>query len=97
VTKDANGTVLTGRVVTWASSNVSAATVDVNGLVTAVGAGVTTITATSETKTGTSSITVTLGPVNTVTVVPSTATLVLGITADPAIERRRCVMQPAMC
>ena len=59
VTKDANGTVLTGRLVTWSSSNTTAATVDANGLVTAVGVGGTTITATSETKTGTSSITVT--------------------------------------
>jgi uncharacterized protein YjdB len=80
VTKDANGTVLTGRLVTWTSSNVSAATVDANGLVTAVGAGATTVTATSETKTGTSSVTVTVAPVNTVTVTPASASMVVGIT-----------------
>jgi len=54
--------------------------VDSNGLVTAVGAGSTTITATSETKIGTSAITVTIAPVNAVTVTPATATLVLGVT-----------------
>ena len=79
--RDAANNVLTGRVVTWTSSNTAAATVDGNGLVTAVGAGATTITATSETKTGTSSITVTVAPVNTVTVTPSSASLVLGITS----------------
>src|SRR6202040_73966 len=78
--RDAANNVLTGRLVTWSSSNQAAATVDGNGLVTAVGAGATTITATSETKTGTSSITVTLAPVNTVTVAPASVTLVLGIT-----------------
>jgi len=78
--KDVNGTVLSGRVVTWAS-NTGVATVDANGLVTAVAAGgPVTITATSEGKAGTSSITATLAPVNTVTVAPPTATLVLGVT-----------------
>jgi uncharacterized protein YjdB len=80
VTKDANGNLLTGRVVTWTSSNGATATVDGNGLVTAVGAGTTTVTATSEGQTGTSSITVSLAPVATVTVTPGTANLVLGIT-----------------
>jgi hypothetical protein len=57
-TSDGSGNVLTGRAVTW-SSNSAAATVSPSGLVTAVGAGSATITATSETKTGTSAITVT--------------------------------------
>jgi len=51
--------------------------VDGNGFVTAVGAGATTITATSETVAGTSSITVT-GPVATVTVDPPSVTLPVG-------------------
>jgi uncharacterized protein YjdB len=58
-TYDANGGVLSGRTVAWSSGNTSAATVSSTGLVTAVGAGSATITATSETKTGTSQITVT--------------------------------------
>ena len=57
--KDASGGTLTGRTVTWATSNKSVASVDGSGLVTAAGAGSATITATSESKTGTSAITVT--------------------------------------
>ena len=57
--KDANGNALTGRAVTWSSSNTSVANVDGSGLVTAGAAGSATITATSEGQSGTSSITVT--------------------------------------
>jgi hypothetical protein len=59
VTRDAANNVLTGRVVTWAASDQTKATVDANGLVTAVAAGTTTITATSEGKSGSVQITVT--------------------------------------
>ena len=57
--KDASGTALAGRVVTWASDNTAAATVNGSGLVTTVAAGSATITATCEGQTGTSAITVT--------------------------------------
>jgi len=77
VTKDAAGAVLTGRTVTWASDN-AAATVDANGLVTAVSVGTATIEASSEGKKGTAAITVTLVPVATVTVSPGADTLVAG-------------------
>jgi uncharacterized protein YjdB len=81
VLKDVANNVLSDRVVTWSSNNTAVATVDANGLVTAVAAGgQVTITATSEGKSGTSSITVTVAPVNTVTVTPPIATLVLGVT-----------------
>jgi trimeric autotransporter adhesin len=50
--KDAAGNVLTGRTVAWSSSDQSIATVSSGGLVTAVAAGSTTITATSEGKFG---------------------------------------------
>jgi len=46
--RDANGTQLTDRVVTWASDNVGVATVSTTGLVTAVAAGTATVTARSE-------------------------------------------------
>jgi uncharacterized protein YjdB len=46
--KDAIGNTLTGRVVTWNSSNPAVASVDANGLVQALAAGQTQITATSE-------------------------------------------------
>jgi uncharacterized protein YjdB len=59
--KDANGNVLTGRVVTWTSSNQSRASVSSSGLVVAtvpLNKGTVTITATSEGKSGTSLVTV---------------------------------------
>jgi len=85
--KDANGNILTGRVVTWSSSNNTAASVNSTGLVTANAAGSATITATSEGKTGTSAITVTPVPVASVTVTPATASVATGgtvqLTATP--------------
>jgi uncharacterized protein YjdB len=61
VTRDANNNVLTGRIITWSSSNPAVSTVSTSGLVTAIAAGSATLTATSETKTGTSAITATAG------------------------------------
>src|SRR5713101_955695 len=57
-TRDANQNVLTGRVVTWASSNTAVATVSSTGLVTGVAQGQATIMATSEGKSGTAAIAV---------------------------------------
>ena len=65
---DTAGNVVTDRVVTWGSSNTAVATVSAAGVVTAVAPGTATITATSETKSGTSTITVSLVPVSTVVV-----------------------------
>src|SRR5439155_1217748 len=45
--KDANGNLLSGRSVTWSSSNTAVATVDNSGLVSGVAAGSATITATA--------------------------------------------------
>src|ERR1041384_7372709 len=69
--KDANGNILTGRSITWSSSNSSAATVSASGLVTGVAAGSATITATSEGQSGTAAITVVHAPVASVTVTPA--------------------------
>lgn len=57
-TKDASGNTLTGRAVTWSSSNSLVASVSASGLVRGVSAGSATITATSEGKSGTASFTV---------------------------------------
>src|SRR5256885_11766973 len=58
--KDANGNPLTGRVVTWQSSNNAIASVNGSGLVSGVAAGgPVTITATSEGQSGTAAVTVT--------------------------------------
>ena len=61
-TRDPNGNVLTGRVVAWSSGNAGIASVNSSGLVTAVSAGTTQVTATSEGQSGTSSLTVTVPP-----------------------------------
>ena len=64
--KDANGATLTGRTVTWSSTTSSVASVSSTGAVTALTVGSTQITATSEGKTGSASLTVTAatgGPV----------------------------------
>src|SRR5437773_391997 len=60
--KDSAGAALTGRTVTWTSSNTSVATVSSSGQVTGVAAGSATITATSEGKTSTAAINVTNVP-----------------------------------
>ncbi len=72
--KDVNGLPLSGRTVTWASSNTSVATVSNAGLVSAVTPGSATITATSEGTSGTSSVAVTNIPVASVDITPATAT-----------------------
>jgi uncharacterized protein YjdB len=57
-TKDSAGNSLTGRAVTWASSNPAVATVSSTGVVTGVALGTATVTATSERKTASAAITV---------------------------------------
>lgn len=59
--RDANGSPLGGRTITWTTNNSGVATVSTSGLVSGVAAGSATITATSEGKSGTSAITVTSG------------------------------------
>jgi uncharacterized protein YjdB len=85
--RDAGGSPLTGRVVTWTTNSAAVATVNGNGLVTAQGAGTATITATSEGKSATAAITVTLVPVASVSVSPATLSLTVGqmgqLTATP--------------
>jgi uncharacterized protein YjdB len=78
--KDSTGAALTGRVVTWGTSAPGVATVSASGLVTGVSPGSATITATSETKSGTASVGVTLAPVSTVTVSPAAATVSIAAT-----------------
>jgi len=60
--QDSAGRALSGRAVTWTSSSGSIAGVSGAGLVTGVGAGSATITATSGGKSGTAAITVTAAP-----------------------------------
>ena len=80
-TKDANGTVLLGRAVTWSTSDATKATVDGAGVVSGVAIGTVTITATSETKAGTAAITVSLEPVGIVKISSPVTNIAVGATA----------------
>jgi hypothetical protein len=86
--RDASGTALSGRTVTWSSSNATAATVSNSGVVAGVAAGATTITATIEGKTGTRDITVLPPPVVTVTVTAAQTTLQTGTTTQATAVTR---------
>ena len=91
ITRDANNNVLTGRVITWSSGNTAVSTVSASGLVTAVSAGSATITALSETRAGTSAITVTAVapvPVASVSVSPGTPSIQVGSTVQLSATAR---------
>jgi uncharacterized protein YjdB len=77
---DQNGKPLSGQSVTWSTSDGTVAMVSSTGLITAVGVGNATITATSESKTGTLALTVALVPVASVLVAPATKSLFVGQT-----------------
>jgi len=70
-TKDALGATLTGRVVTWSSSDNTVATVSATGLVTGVAVGAAVITATSEGVNASITATITPKPVISVTITGS--------------------------
>lgn len=81
--KDRNGGVLTGRFVSWTSSATRVATVNASGVVSALSAGTTTITATSEQVSATISVVVSVpaGTVAPAISAISPATLTAGATA----------------
>jgi hypothetical protein len=78
--KDASGTVIVGRTVQWATSNASIATVSSAGVVTAVGEGTATVSATVEGKTGEAEVAVSRVPVASVRLTPRTMVLQPGAT-----------------
>lgn len=80
--RDAGGTVLTGRAVTWATSASGTASVSSSGLVRGVAAGGATITASSEGRSGTAAVTVNAAP-------PP------GAAADPTLLPRATGQRPA--
>jgi CubicO group peptidase (beta-lactamase class C family) len=77
-TRSAAGTELTGRTLTWSSSNTAVATISGGGSITTLTPGSTTITATSEGQSGSATLTVTPQPVASVSVVLSTSSTVAG-------------------
>jgi uncharacterized protein YjdB len=80
--RDASGATLTDRSVTWSAADPLVASVSNTGLVLARGAGATTITATSEGKSGAATIVVKLVPVASVVITPTTGSLFVGRTFD---------------
>jgi trimeric autotransporter adhesin len=82
VPRDSAGNALTGRTITWTSSSPAVASVSSAGVITAIAAGTTTITATSETRQGTAGLQVTLRPVASMDVSFSSA-------ADSILTRTR--------
>lgn len=78
---DASGNAVSGATVTWGTSDANIATVSTSGVVTGVGAGTATISATSGTVKGTATITVTPAPVASVTLAASQTSL-LAFVAD---------------
>jgi uncharacterized protein YjdB len=77
---DAAAVPIPGKVASWSSSNASIATVSTSGLVTAVGSGTATVTATSDGVSGTATIVVTQVSVASVAVTPTSASLDAGAT-----------------
>lgn len=81
--RDASGNALSGRTITWTTSDANIAVVSSTGVVTGQGPGTATITATSEGKTASAAVTVTAPPVAAVASVSLSAaspvTLLVGV------------------
>ena len=83
--RDQNGNAMAEAAVSWASSAAAVATVSVSGLVTGVGEGMATITASAGNVSGSAVVTV-MQPVASVEVSPSADTIGLGSTLQLAAE-----------
>ena len=88
IARDASGTPLSGRVITWASGNAAIADVDSTGAVTARAPGGTTVTATSEGRTVSAAVFVTSVPVASIVLTPSSTQIVEGQTTQLRAEVR---------
>ncbi|MEO7363109.1 MAG: Ig-like domain-containing protein, partial [Gemmatimonadaceae bacterium] len=92
ILRDATGSFVDGRTVVWTSSDVSVASVSGSGLVTGVAVGTTTISATSEGKTGTASVVVAekgtppaITAITPTTLIPGTSAIITGFRFDTLI------------
>jgi trimeric autotransporter adhesin len=86
VLRGANGAPLSGRVVTWTSLNPNIVAINANGQATSVAIGSTTITATSEGKSGSVEVIVVHIPVVDVEITPLAATLAPGHTMQLTVK-----------
>ena len=80
--KDASGNILSGHTVSWSSSDATVASVSASGLVTANALGVASVSAAAGGKSGGAVITVAGPTVASVTVAPTTDTLLVGETVQ---------------
>lgn len=88
VLRDANGAVLSGRPVSWTTSNQLVATVSSSGLVTGVSVGSTQITAESEGKTASTTITVAPRPVASIALSPNPGSVKVGQAIQMSVDLR---------
>src|SRR5690348_12594788 len=79
---DADGNPLSGRVVTWSTSDATVASVDNTGLVTGVAVGPATITAASEGKSGSAAVSVGAQTPASITVAPPSVSITVGQTSQ---------------
>ena len=89
VLRDSSGNVLTQRLLAWASSNLAVATVSVTGVVNAVATGTASIVASSEGKTGQSTLSVVVGSPTTLaanSVVSQSATVLTAVASPPSVK-----------
>ena len=70
----AGGNALTGRAISWTSSDTTVAQVTATGVVTGVRIGTATVTATSEGKSASAAVRVTTGPVDHIVITPGAVT-----------------------
>jgi len=82
VPADSAGGALTGRTVTWSSSNPSIASVNETGVVSGLSLGFVNITATIEGRTGVLPLDVVAAPVSTITIAPRDTSVVIGRTVQ---------------
>ena len=75
---DAENVALVGRRITWSSSDATSARVDAEGIVTGVAPGAVSIVATCEGRSAQAAVTITLPPIQTVTLSPTRDTLAVG-------------------
>jgi len=88
VLRDANNAILSGRPVSWTTSNQSVATVSANGLVAGVSLGITQITAESEGRTSSVQVTVAPRPVATVGLSPNPGSVKVGQALQMSLDLR---------
>ncbi|MCA2996347.1 Ig-like domain-containing protein, partial [Gemmatimonas sp.] len=86
--RSAAGAALSGRVVAWSSSNGAVASVTDGGVITGVAPGTVSITATSEGRSGSASLTVIPVPVASIVVSAPTPSVVVGQTLALSVSVR---------